>query len=145
MRHYRIALRLVGALGFFAAGPAIAADVIGKWFTQTGGHVITIYKAGPQYAADIPITSGVIPGGSPHAPAGNFRRSLNNFRVMGHHVHFLVREDDTAPGAFVVTWSQEYDLNLSPEGQRLIGTVHGIGPMFPNRDETSNVTLFLRK
>jgi uncharacterized protein (DUF2147 family) len=51
MRHRRFALPLVSALGLLAGSPANAADVVGKWFYQTGGQVITIYKAGPEYAA----------------------------------------------------------------------------------------------
>lgn len=144
MRRRRVALLLATALALLAWSPANAADVVGKWFSQTGGHVITIYKAGPEYSASIPVASGPIPAGSPHAPPGSFRRSLGNFSVVKHHVHFVVREDDTAPGAFAVTFSQEYDLNLSTEGKRLIGTARGVGPMFKNRDETSAVTLFLR-
>jgi hypothetical protein len=113
---------------------AAAADVVGKWFSQTGDEVITIYKAGPEYAASIPATQGT-------NSVGTYMIILNDFGVVGTHVHFRIESDQTTGRPFTV--GSVYDLDLSPEGQRLTGTQQTYGGFTP-LNGTKPVTLFLR-
>lgn len=132
----------VSALVPFLATPARAADVVGNWYDSVGTQVITIYRAGPEYAASLSDTQGVVPGGSAHAQPGTYRKNISNFSVAGSHVHFMVYEQIFAPGMNMATMSWEYDLDLSPEGQRLVGTL--VSTIFNGSPTTSNTTLFLR-
>jgi hypothetical protein len=130
------------ALVPFLATPARATDVAGNWYNNAGIQVITIYKAGPEYAPSISDPQGVVPGGTPNAPTGTYRKNVSGFSVAGNHVLFQINETIFAPGMNMATMSWEYDLNLSPEGQRLVGTL--VTTIFNGSPTTSNVTLFLR-
>lgn len=129
------------ALVPFLAMPA-RADVAGNWYDNSGHQVISIYKAGPEYAPAISDPQGVVPGGSAHAQPGTYNKTVSGFSVAGDHVHFMIYEQIFAPGMNMATMSWEYDLNLSPEGQRLVGTL--VTTIFNGSPTTSNATLFLR-
>lgn len=120
-----------------AAGRAAASDVVGNWYTQTGAQVITIYKGGPEYAGSI-VTQSTTGGGTI-----TVQNSLGNFSVSGSHVHFTVSTVAYPRGMSPLMQSETYDLDLSPEGQRLIGTHELTNSMVG--DKTEPITLFLRK
>jgi hypothetical protein len=123
---------LTAILFLASATPALANDVVGKWFSQTGDQVITIYKAGPEYAAALPATEG-------HNSYGTFSITLSEFSVAGTHVHFNVSFFQMTNNGPLMTASV-YDLDLSPEGQRLIGTQRNSGWL----NNTNQISLFLR-
>src|SRR5690348_7354934 len=80
------------SLSVFLAMPtaALAADIAGNWFDNTGDAVINIFKAGPEYASSLPVTQGDVPAGSPHAQPGRFKNSVTDFSASDSHLHFKV-------------------------------------------------------
>jgi len=135
-------MRLCGALAFSAAialalAPVEAKDIAGNWFTKTGEHFITISRAGPEYIGQVDPHPLQSPGSIPVTV------TLGDFNGGPTHVHFIKTGvlDDEAHHTFVET----YDLDLSPEGDRLIGTWSQKSPFYPDGTSPSPYELYRRE
>jgi len=135
-------------LVFLCAGPASSraqgTGVLGKWYKQTGSApYITIYKAGPEYSASLTDTQGVIATGSSRARPGRYEVRLSQFSVTGNNVRFLVVQTNYTSDEHVHRWLEwNYDLTLSDDGTRLIGTSRVRG--YSAGEATSRETLYRR-
>jgi len=135
--------RLVFAAVLLSVAPlaAYAGDMSGKWYDDSGNGVINLYKAGPEYSSSLAVTQGDIPAGSPHATPGHFRNNITEFAATDSHVHFKITETMLGSDDHILGYATlEYDLELSPEGARLIGTL--TSSIFGGDPTTRPITLF---
>jgi len=130
-------LLVSGLLLMFIDVSAQAADVIGKWYDKDGNLTITIYKAGPDYSAEIDTTKRV------NGEGDYTKDSLRDFNVTGNHVNFSIYSEMYWKSGTLTGMNRVFDLTLSEEGQRLIGTFDSTGP-FSRATTTNPITLFLR-
>jgi hypothetical protein len=126
----RFGLILAVALILFGANAssADADDVSGNWYTQEGNLIITVSKGNSDYTASI-VTER-------KEGAVVITSSLLNFAATSKHVHFLINYTVVFGPGRSISGSNEYDLNLSDDGQRLSGTNHSINPLVQNGSNT---------
>jgi hypothetical protein len=117
-------LGLAGIFSMLAAAPASAADVAGKWYGKLdSAPVIIIDKTGSGYSGslvDIDSTRSVVIAG--RARPESIHKSLVSLEVVGSNVQFSIRNIVSENGDTGYR-RDEYNLNLSEDGRRLIGTV----------------------
>lgn len=144
----RTSLKVLAALaaaGFASTVAGQTPGIAGKWYSQSGSKpYLTIYQAGPEYSAALTDTEGTTKAGSKNAQPGRYQVMLQNFRVTGNAVTFrtYVQFLDGSGSRVQGTITTDYDLKLSDEGLRLIGTTRSSG-MFG--DSSNTETLFKRE
>ena len=106
----------------FSAVPALAADVVGKWYGKTDADpIIVIDKTGSDYSGSlVDIDTTIRRAGDNRVES--IHKSLLSLKVVDGNVQFAVKKLITENGDGNYE-RDTYHLNLSEDGLQLIGSM----------------------